>query len=395
MGQSGVWTVGLSAAQTLATVTTVGTLTTITNPVTISDGGPGGSISIDGSVGQSGTWTVGLSAAQTLATVTTVGTLTTITNPVTVSDGGPGGSLSIDGSVGQSGVWTVGLSAAQTLATVTTVGTLTTITNPVTISDGGTGGSITIDGTVGQSGTTWAVQDSQVVADNAGFTDGTTKLFMAGYIYDDVAGTALSENDAAAPRISVNRATIGVIEDGATRARYATVTTRGSLLNEGAVASAAANAGNPLKIGFVSASGLGTVAAGTTAQILDAIADTDGVQIVKSNCPFSDIITERLVANSAANQAFTKFNNVTGKRNYITTMSILNSSTTNTYVHFKDGNGGNSTIFFTAVAPAGGGCVITFPTPLRQPTTNTALNIEWDTAVASGFVSLVGFQSQQ
>jgi hypothetical protein len=76
---------------------------------------------------------------------------------------------------------------------------------------------------------TFAVQDSQVIADNAGFTDGTTKLFMAGYIFDETPGTALTENDAAAPRINANRATVLTIEDGSTRARYATVTAANAL----------------------------------------------------------------------------------------------------------------------------------------------------------------------
>lgn len=75
--------------------------------------------------------------------------------------------------------------------------------------------------------------DDTIVADNAGFTDGTTKLNMSGYIYDEVAGTALTENDAAAARINVNRAQIGVIEDGVTRGRYATVTAANALKVDG------------------------------------------------------------------------------------------------------------------------------------------------------------------
>jgi hypothetical protein len=70
---------------------------------------------------------------------------------------------------------------------------------------------------------TFAVQDSQVIVDNAGFTDGTSKLFMTGYIFDEVAGTALTENDAAAPRINANRAVVSTIEDGTTRGTRVTV----------------------------------------------------------------------------------------------------------------------------------------------------------------------------
>lgn len=67
------------------------------------------------------------------------------------------------------------------------------------------------------------------VVDNAGFTDGTTRVQPAGFVYDEVAGTALTENDAAAARINVNRAQVAVIEDGTTRGRYATVTSGNQL----------------------------------------------------------------------------------------------------------------------------------------------------------------------
>ncbi len=93
--------------------------------------------------------------------------------------------------------------AGQTLPTVTTVGTVTNITN-----------------------------QGQIV-DNAAFTDGTTRLNMAGYIYDEVAGTALTENDGAAARINANRAVVNAIEDGSTRGRYATVTASNAVKVDG------------------------------------------------------------------------------------------------------------------------------------------------------------------
>lgn len=129
----------------------------------------------------------------------------------------------------------------------------------IPISDNGS--SITVDGTVGISGTvpvsgtfyqatqpvslasvpshavtnagTFAVQDSQVLVDNGAFTDGTSKVFINGYIYDEIAGTALTENDAAAARINVNRAQVHAIEDGATRGRYATVTASNAVKVDG------------------------------------------------------------------------------------------------------------------------------------------------------------------
>src|SRR3990167_7367554 len=65
--------------------------------------------------------------------------------------------------------------------------------------------------------------DDSILADNAGFTDGTTKLSMAGFIFDEVAGTALTENDAAAARLDSKRALVGVIEDAITRGLRASV----------------------------------------------------------------------------------------------------------------------------------------------------------------------------
>lgn len=71
------------------------------------------------------------------------------------------------------------------------------------------------------------------IVDNSGFVDGNTKLAMAGYIYDEVAGTALTENDVAAARIDAKRAQIGTIEDGTTRGRYATVTAANAVKVDG------------------------------------------------------------------------------------------------------------------------------------------------------------------
>jgi len=96
----------------------------------------------------------------------------------------------------------------------------------VNVQDGGN--ALTVD-----NGGTFATQDSQVLTDNGAFVDGTSKLFMGGFIFDEVAGTALTENDAAAARITVNRAVVAAIEDGVTRARYATVTAANALKVDG------------------------------------------------------------------------------------------------------------------------------------------------------------------
>lgn len=90
-------------------------------------------------------------------------------------------------------------------------------------------GTVTVGSHAVTNAGTFAVQDSEKVADNAAFTDGTTKVQPAGYIFDEVAGTALTENDAAAARIDAKRAQIGVIEDATTRGQRAAVSAAGRL----------------------------------------------------------------------------------------------------------------------------------------------------------------------
>jgi hypothetical protein len=74
---------------------------------------------------------------------------------------------------------------------------------------------------------TFAVQDSEKIADNAGFTDGTTKVNPVGYILDETPGTALTENDIAAARVDSKRAQVLTLEDATTRGQRAAVSAAG------------------------------------------------------------------------------------------------------------------------------------------------------------------------
>jgi uncharacterized membrane protein len=91
------------------------------------------------------------------------------------------------------------------------------------------GGSLTVDGTLTANiGTTNglaldATLTAQSLVDNAAFTDGTTRVIPAGYVFDEVAGTALTENDAAVARIDNKRAQVMVIEDGSSRGTRTTI----------------------------------------------------------------------------------------------------------------------------------------------------------------------------
>jgi hypothetical protein len=80
---------------------------------------------------------------------------------------------------------------------------------------------------------TQTVITTEGIADNAGFTDGTSKVLMAGFAFDEVAGTSLTENDAAAARIDAKRAQVLVIEDATTRGQRASVGASGALKVDG------------------------------------------------------------------------------------------------------------------------------------------------------------------
>lgn len=82
-----------------------------------------------------------------------------------------------------------------------------------------------------------------------------------------------------------------------------------------------------------------------------------------------------------------------GKFNYITQITVANSdSADGTNVELQDGNGG-STFYVIPAAPAYGGATLAFPTPLKQPTSNTALYAKCTSSNASVTVSVTGFQA--
>lgn len=80
-------------------------------------------------------------------------------------------------------------------------------------------------------------------------------------------------------------------------------------------------------------------------------------------------------------------------RNYITQLVCTNShATVGTFVLIQDGSGG-TTIYEAYAAAVGGGFAITFPTPLRQPTTATALYVADVTTGANVICAASGFKA--
>ena len=171
----------------------------------------------------------------------------------------------------------------------------------------------------------------------------------------------------------------------------ATVNANGGLEVTGDTAHAATDAGNPLKIGTKAEASITSNANVTDGQRTNLYADLDGVLLTKPFVPYGDIIVQRVTDTSGTSTAFSSFAASVGLRNYITTITVYNSSTTNGFVDIRDGAAG--TVLYTIPLPALGGATINFPVPLRQPTANTALAYDVSAAISTIYISLVGFKA--
>jgi hypothetical protein len=146
---------------------------------------------------------------------------------------------------------------AANVGAVSAAGRLSVDASGVAVPVTDNSGSLTVDSTqwpsalvggrldvnIGASGlSSLAVANVETIADNAGFTDGTSKVFPQGYIFDESAGTALTENDVGAARMDSKRAIVNVLEDATTRGRRATVSATGGLLGDQGAPATPANA---------------------------------------------------------------------------------------------------------------------------------------------------------
>lgn len=161
---------------------------------------------------------------------------------------------------------------------------------------------------------------------------------------------------------------------------------------QGNVAHDTADAGNPVKVGGRAVLTTSTQTMVAANDRTDFLADADGAQITTPYCPKGDILSVRVSNTDGASTAFTVFDNAAGMKNYITTIVGYNSSATGCYVDLRDGTAG--AVLFTIPLPAGGGCVINLPVPLKQPTAATALAFDVSGAISTVYLSLVGFKSK-
>jgi len=159
----------------------------------------------------------------------------------------------------------------------------------------------------------------------------------------------------------------------------------------GDVAHDSADAGEPVKIGGKAISAEPAVV--TANDRVNALFDLVGKLIV---LPYanpenfvSGAITSAMTGTTSTSLIAAP---ASGLRNYITQITVSNAhATVGTDIIIQDGSGG-TTLYTIPAAAVYGGATLTFPTPLRQPTTATAIFCANVTTGASTKVSASGYK---
>lgn len=155
----------------------------------------------------------------------------------------------------------------------------------------------------------------------------------------------------------------------------------------GTVATNVAITANPLNLGAQAVSSENTAV--TTARQVQLVADLVGKLIVLPYANPENFVSGRATATDTTSTSLIAAP-AAGLRNYITQITVWNSSATNTYIKIQDGSGG--TELYDIPAPTLGGATLTLPTPLRQPTTATAIYFAANASANAVFISASGYK---
>lgn len=159
----------------------------------------------------------------------------------------------------------------------------------------------------------------------------------------------------------------------------------------GDVAHDAADSGNPVKIGgrAVSAEPAAVANADRANLITDLVGKLITLPYANPENFVSGAITSAMTGTTSTSLIAAP---ASGLRNYITQITVSNAhATQGTDVVIQDGSGG-TTLYTIPAAAVYGGAVLTFPVPLRQPTTATAIYCANVTTGASTKVSASGYK---
>ena len=231
---------------------------------------------------------------------------------------------------------------------------------------------------------TWAKTTSTTIVGAAVMANDGTNEVLVGL----GAGTA-----ATALRVELPTDGTGQVKTDITKVAGTAIVTGGVAGSQsigGTVATNVNITANPLNLGAQAVSSENTAV--TTARQVQLVADLTGKLIV---LPYAN--PENSVSGTTASMTGTTSTSLiaapaAGLRNYITSITVSNShATVGTNLLIQDGSGGTTLWVIPAAAVYGGGTVH-FPTPLRQPTTATAIFCQNETTGAAVKASAAGYK---
>lgn len=290
--------------------------------------------------------------------ITDSGSTTAVTGNVTVISGTAANLLA---QVSNNGTFVV----QATLAAETTkvIGTVNQGTSPWIVSGGGTAGAaasgvVTIQGVASMT----PVQVSQATGTN-----------LHTVVDSGTITTITNQVDTNLKQIGgTNTVTGGV---------------NGTVGVGGSVATNVAIGTNPINLGVQAISAENTAV--TATRLVQLVADLTGKQIVLPYANPENFVSGRATATDTTSTSLIAAP-ASGLRNYITQITVWNASAVSTYIKIQDGSGG--TELYDIPAPAGGGATLTLPTPLRQPTTATAIFFAANASANAVFISASGYK---
>ena len=200
--------------------------------------------------------------------------------------------------------------------------------------------------------------------------------------YTDAQTSPLSLTPQGAMRVSITQIGAANIASGGTG---------GSQGVGGTTATNVAITDNPVNLGAQAVNSENTAV--TPARKVQLVADLVGKLIV---LPYanpenfvSGVITTAMTGTTSTSLVAAP---AAGLRNYLTSCTFSNEhATVGTSIVIQDGSGG-TTLWTVPTAPAYGGAQITFPTPLRQPTTATAIFVANVTTGSSTKAACSGYK---
>lgn len=238
-------------------------------------------------------------------------------------------------------------------------------------------GTVVVEGSI-DGGTTYYILNVTAV----GGTTAVASITANGLYKADISGFPLVR-----VRFSARTSGTAVVRATATAVQIQpigltqTVAISGSLAVAGDVASGSTDSGNPAKIGGKALNAVPTSV--STAQRTNALFDTMGRLIVSPQIRQGVLFKSTVITSSTT--ATTIIAAAASTYNDLTHLTITNGDSTATAVTISDG----TTTLGIYNIPAGGGVVLTYPTPVPQTTANTNWTATCSVGVNSLYVSAV------